>query len=162
MSDGKRNNNKNKNNINININNNNNNINNVYSLNRTFFRYGHSCGMNKDYLITAAAVHVGTSCQKNKIGPYSGARGKKCELSQFFSLDRRGKGGVRDRRDVLDLMHDRSRMTIDPRIPTMPRRNMSGFHRPDRHCLHRARNAVRCPAGRMKGEVHTTTTKNRL
>ena len=46
-------------------------------------------------------------------------------------------GGVRDRRDVLDFMHGRSRTTIDPRIPTMPGRSMSGFHRPGRHCLHR-------------------------
>ena len=42
----------------------------------------------------------------------------------------RGGGGVLDRRDVLDLMHGRSRMTIEPRIPTMPGRGMSGFHRP--------------------------------
>ena len=39
-----------------------------------------------------------------------------------------GRGGnVLDRRDVLDLMHGRSRMAIGPRIPTMPRRGMSGF-----------------------------------
>ena len=36
-----------------------------------------------------------------------------------------GGGGVVDRRDVLDLMHGRSRMTVDPR---MPGRSMSGFH----------------------------------
>ena len=29
-------------------------------------------------------------------------------------------------------MHGRTRMTIDPRIPTMPGRSMSGFHRPSR------------------------------
>ena len=29
---------------------------------------------------------------------------------------------------VLIIMHDRSRMTIDPRIPTMPGRSTSGFH----------------------------------
>ena len=28
-------------------------------------------------------------------------------------------------------MHGRSRLTIDPRIPTMPGRSTSGFHRPD-------------------------------
>ena len=38
------------------------------------------------------------------------------------------------RRDVLDLMHGRSRMTIDLRTPAMPGRGMSGFHRPGRHC----------------------------
>ena len=32
-------------------------------------------------------------------------------------------------------MHGRSRMTIDPRIPTMPGRSTSGFHQPGRHCL---------------------------
>ena len=41
-------------------------------------------------------------------------------------------GGVLDRRYVLNLMHGRSRMIIDPRIPTMPGRSMSGFHRPGR------------------------------
>ena len=52
--------------------------------------------------------------------------------------------GVLDRRAVLDLMHGRSRMTIDPRTPTsMPGRSMLGFHRPGRHCLHQARSAVR-------------------
>ena len=74
------------------------------------------------------------------------------------------EGAVIDRRDALDLMHDRSRMTIDPRIPrmpgrsmsgfqrrhdrsrmtidpripTMPGRSMSGFQRRGRHCLHQA------------------------
>ena len=32
-------------------------------------------------------------------------------------------------------MHGRSRMTIDPRIPAMPGRSTSGFHRPGRPCL---------------------------
>ena len=36
-------------------------------------------------------------------------------------------GGVLDGRHVLDLMHDRSRMTIDPRIPAMPGRKHVGF-----------------------------------
>ena len=31
-----------------------------------------------------------------------------------------------------------SRMTIDPRIPTMPGRGTLGFHRPGRRCLHQA------------------------
>ena len=38
--------------------------------------------------------------------------------------DERGWGGV------LILMYGRSRVTIDPRIPTMPRWSMSDFHRP--------------------------------
>ena len=48
------------------------------------------------------------------------------------------------------FVHGRSRMTIDPRIPTMPGRSMSGFHQPGRHWLHQARSAVRCSASRMK------------
>ena len=68
----------------------------------------------------------------------------------------RGEGGVLDRRDVLDLMHGRSRVTVDLRIPTMPVRSISGFHRPGRHCLHQARSAVRCPASRKKRELHPT------
>ena len=47
-------------------------------------------------------------------------------------------------------MHGRSRTTIDPRIPPMPGRSTSGFHRPGRRCLHQARSAVRCSASRMK------------
>ena len=57
------------------------------------------------------------------------------------------------------LVHGRGRMTIDPRIPTMPGQSTSGFHQPGRHCLHLARNAVRCSASRMKGELHPS--KNR-
>ena len=49
-------------------------------------------------------------------------------------------------------MHGRNRMTIDPRIPTMPVRRTSGFHQPGRPCLHQARSAVRCSASRMKGD----------
>ena len=49
-----------------------------------------------------------------------------------------------------------SRVTVDPRVLTMPGRSMSGFHRPGRHCLHQARSAVRCSASRMKGELHPT------
>ena len=47
-----------------------------------------------------------------------------------------------------------SHLTIDPRIPTKPGRSTSGFHRPDRHCLHQARSAVNCWAGRMKGGLY--------
>ena len=38
-----------------------------------------------------------------------------------------GEGGV------LIIMHGRSRMTVDPRIPAMPGRSMTGFHRPGQH-----------------------------
>ena len=65
-------------------------------------------------------------------------------------------GGVLDRRDVLDIIHGRSRINRDPRIPTMPGRSMSGSHQPGRYCLHQARSAVRCSASRMKLELHPT------
>ena len=60
---------------------------------------------------------------------------------------------------VLNLCMARSRMTIDPRIPTMPGRSTSGCHQLGRHCLHQARSAVRCSASRMEGELHPS--KNR-
>ena len=61
------------------------------------------------------------------------------------------------------IMHDRSRMTVDPCIPTMPGRSTSGFHRPGRHWLHQARSAMRCWASDMKGELHPAyDTKSRL
>ena len=50
-------------------------------------------------------------------------------------------------------------ITIDPRIPTVPGRSTSGFHRPGRHCWHQARSPVRRLASRTKGELHPT--KNR-
>ena len=31
------------------------------------------------------------------------------------------------------FVHGRSRMTIDPRIPTLPERSTPGFHHTDRH-----------------------------
>ena len=40
-------------------------------------------------------------------------------------------------------MHGCSRMAIESRIPTLPGRSMSGFHRQGRYCLHQARSAVR-------------------
>ena len=62
-------------------------------------------------------------------------------------------------RPCIHFMHGRSRMTIDPRIPAMPERSMTGVHRPGRHCLHQARNAVRCSASRMEGELYPTTLR---
>ena len=46
----------------------------------------------------------------------------------FWLIDRLVGGGV-----VLIVVHGRSRMTIDPCIPTMPGRSPSGFHRSGRH-----------------------------
>ena len=64
----------------------------------------------------------------------------------------RGGGGTQ-------FVHGRSRMTVYPRIPTMPGRSTSGYHQPGRRFLHQARDAVRCSASRMKGELHPS--KNR-
>ena len=50
---------------------------------------------------------------------------------------RRGGGGTQ-------FGHGRSRVAIDPRIPTMPGRSMPGFHHPGILCLHQARSAMGC------------------
>ena len=51
------------------------------------------------------------------------------------------------------VMHGRSRMIIVPRTPTMLGRIKSGFHRPGgRHCMHEARNTVRCSVSCRKGK----------
>ena len=48
-------------------------------------------------------------------------------------------------------------MTIDKRIPTMPRRSTSGFHRPGGHRLPpSAKRSMRCSASRMMVELHPT------
>ena len=49
------------------------------------------------------------------------------------------RGGEGGRGGGTRFVHGRSRMTIDPRIPTMPGRSTWGFHHPGRHCLHQAR-----------------------
>ena len=61
-------------------------------------------------------------------------------------------------------MHGRSRMTKDPRIPTMPGRQDGArrvFTDQTRHSLHQARSAVRCSASRTKGELHPTNNRLR-
>ena len=72
---------------------------------------------------------------------------------------RGGGGGGRGGGGRIQCLHGGSRMTINPRIPTIPGRSTSGLHQPDRHCLHQARSAVRSSASRMKGELHVP--KNR-
>ena len=69
------------------------------------------------------------------------------------------RGGGKGVRECIQFVHGRSRMTVDPRILTMPGRSTSAFPLPGRHCLHQARSAVRCSASRMKGELHPS--KNR-
>ena len=78
------------------------------------------------------------------------------ELTPFFCWKKWRGGCV-----CAHVMHGRSRMTIDPRIPTMQERSItSGFHRPGRHCLHRARRAVRCAAIRVKGALHPAMNRS--
>ena len=56
------------------------------------------------------------------------AKSKNCKvLLTAITVGAGGGGrGALDRRDVLDIMHGRSRIAIDPRIPTMPGRSMPG------------------------------------
>ena len=71
-----------------------------------------------------------------------------------------GRGGGEGGGRVVIVMLGRSRMTTDPRIPTMPRRMTSSFHLPGIRCPHQVRGAARCCARRMKGELNPT--KNRF
>ena len=75
-------------------------------------------------------------------------------LSKVFWATRRAVGGGGGY-----CVHRRSRISIDPRIPTTPGQSTVGFHQAGRHCLHQARSAVRRSASRMKGELHSS--KNR-
>ena len=84
----------------------------------------------------ASIISTYTQSRGNK---QHGMRGRGIICTQHFdAFDSQGNmlggggGSVFDRNYVLDLMHGRSRMTIDPRNPTMPGRSMSGFHRPGR------------------------------
>ena len=61
---------------------------------------------------------------------------------------------------VLNLCMSVRRMTIDPRVSTVPERSTSGFHQPGRHCLHQARSAVRFSTSRMKGELHPSRNRS--
>ena len=68
--------------------------------------------------------------------PTSGGKGiRRGASTQREGLSRKGEGGrahvMRGRRGrvVLLIMHGLGRMTIDPRIPTIPGRSTSGFHR---------------------------------
>jgi len=81
---------------------------------------------------------------------YSISCKKEQQTAQWIRGGREGSFGT----------HGRSRITRDPRMPTMSGRNTLGFHRPGRPCLHQAQSAVGCWASRMKGELHPT--RNRL
>ena len=94
---------------------------------------------------------------------------KKAPHCNFPDPDRRWGGGVlivvlpvKGGGVLMSYMAVVVPMTIDPRIPKIPGRGTSGFHRSGRHCLHKARSAVRCFSIRMKGELHPTIDQNRL
>ena len=78
---------------------------------------------------------------------YSISCKKEQQTAQWIRGGREGSFGT----------HGRSRITRDPRMPTMSGRNTLGFHRPGRPCLHQAQSAVGCWASRMKGELHPTS-----
>ena len=71
-----------------------------------------------------------------------------------------GEGLLPREEGCTQFVHGRSRMTIDPRIPTMPKRSPSGFHQPSRHGLHQARSAVGCSASRTKGDLHPSKKRS--
>ena len=78
------------------------------------------------------SIHSNHACGKKKVGKTEQREDGKITDSL---LRKRGGGGGCTRYSI--SMHDRSRMTIHPRIITMPGRSMSCFHRTGRHCLHR-------------------------
>ena len=55
------------------------------------------------------------------------------DLSEAWMVWEKMGPEIRPKGGVLINIHGRSRMIIYPRIPTMPGRSMSGFHRPGRH-----------------------------
>ena len=55
------------------------------------------------------------------------------QLLRLLQISGGGEGGG----GGTQFVHGRSRMTIDPRIPTMPGRSTSGFHQPDIACTKR-------------------------
>ena len=66
-----------------------------------------------------------------------------------------GGGGV-----LIIIIHGRSRMTIDTRIPTKCRDGARRvFTDQADFCLHLARSAVRCPVSHTKGELHPTKSR---
>ena len=77
----------------------------------------------------------------------------------FLELGRKECFMVWEGRGCSNVMHGRSRMIIDPRVPTMPRRSTSGFYGSGRRCLHQARSAVRCWTSRMEGGLHPTKSR---
>ena len=79
-----------------------------------------------------------------------GRRGKQAQPCRTAPVARRNcvhvhptklysrQGVQRAWRGRMSAMHGRSRMTMDPRIPTVPGPSVSSFHRSGRHCLRQA------------------------
>ena len=82
-------------------------------------------------------------------------RGAILKGSKSQSGFKNGRGGEGR---VLDAMRGRSRMTRDPRVPTMPGRSTSGFHRPGRHCLNQARGELSYMKSTLFHNISTVCT----
>ena len=82
---------------------------------------------------------------------------RSCIICWVFTFGREAGAG---RGGCTRVVNGRSRMAVDPRIPTMPGRSMSGFHQTGRHCLHQARSTVRSWTSRMKGDVHPSKSRS--
>ena len=101
----------------------------------------------RGFVTTARSISSGGDTERHKYGIV--AIGQRVQSGNSML-----EGGA------LIIMHGRSRMTINSRIPKMPGRSTSGFHRPGRHSLHHTRSARRCWTSSMKDELHPT--KNRF
>lgn len=76
-------------------------------------------------------AHMLDSCMPLPLnGAFRGGLQSKIETAVTQTIG--GGGGV------LNILHGRIRMAIDPLIPTMPGRSTSGVHPQGRHCLHQA------------------------
>ena len=84
--------------------------------------------------------------------PLTGSRKRETRDAGLAEAGLAGRGGGWG--ECFHFMHGRSRMTIDPRIPTWPGRSTSGFRGPGGHGMHQApRSAVRCSASCTKGDL---------
>ena len=72
-----------------------------------------------------------------------------------------GGGG----RSVLQCVHGRGRMPVDPLIPTIPGRSTSDFHQPGRHCLHQGEGAgvlICCCVSRFTIDCESLSRRSRV
>ena len=89
-------------------------------------KYAGPAGTTREHIYNNGWYKLSWRARRERVRAHV-AHGRSC-----MTIDEQGRG-------VLIIMHDRSRMIIDPRTPTMPGWSMSGFRQPGRHCLHQAR-----------------------